>query len=285
MTNVDGAASGVRPARQLADDPRVERVAQVGWIARGVIYVIAGILASTIATASFGGGSSSGEDASPSGALEEIRQHTGGAVVLVVLTVGLLLFAAWQLLTALLPGDDGASGLAKRAGRVGTALVYVGLSVLAFRLITQPSSSDSDRSAKSLSGRLLEHTGGRWLLAAIGLAILAVGIFRATGGTVRRGSDDLDESAMGDGEARIARTLGVIGEVGRGIALSAVGIFVVQAAIGFDPDEAAGLDEALRRVAEHGWGRLLVGIVAIGFLAYGVYCLATFRHRRLTGPE
>jgi hypothetical protein len=40
----------------------------------------------------------------------------------------------------------------------------------------------------------------------------------------------------------------------------------------------------LRRLAVTSWGVVVVFVVGIGFAAYGVFCLATFTHRRLQAP-
>ena len=55
--------------------------------------------------------------------------------------------------------------------------------------------------------------------------------------------------------------LGRVGWVGRGLMMAVVGWFVLQAAITFDPDEAKGIDGALREVTGSSLGSLLVGFV------------------------
>jgi hypothetical protein len=80
---------------------------------------------------------------------------------------------------------------------------------------------------------------------------------------------------------RWTERLGAIGEIGRGIGIGLVGFFLLRAAITYDATEATGLDGALRRLALTGWGVVIVFVVGIGFAAYGIFCLATFTHRRL----
>jgi len=63
-----------------------------------------------------------------------------------------------------------------------------------------------------------------------------------------------------------------------------VGFFLLRSAMTYDPNEATGLDGALRRVAVNSWGVFVVVVVGIGFAAYGIFCLATFTHRRLQAP-
>ena len=77
---------------------------------------------------------------------------------------------------------------------------------------------------------------------------------------------------------------GRVGEIGRGIGIGLVGFFLLRAAVTYDPNEATGLDGALRRLTTHNWGVLVVVIVGIGFAAYGVFCISTFTRRRLQAP-
>ena len=60
----------------------------------------------------------------------------------------------------------------------------------------------------------------------------------------------------------------------------ALGVELQQVPVG----NANDLDGALRRLATHSWGVLVVVIVGIGFAAYGIFCLTTFTHRRLEAP-
>ncbi|HEY5422785.1 MAG TPA: DUF1206 domain-containing protein, partial [Ilumatobacteraceae bacterium] len=96
--------------------------------------------------------------------------------------------------------------------------------------------------------------------------------------------DELDMSGTNSGYRRFVEKIGAIGEIGRGIGFALVGFFLVRAAIRYNPNEATGLDGALRRLATESWGLVIVVIVGIGFAAYGVFCLATFTHRRLQAP-
>ena len=69
-----------------------------------------------------------------------------------------------------------------------------------------------------------------------------------------------------------------------GIAIGLIGFFLVRAAITYDSAQATGLDGALRRIADRSWGDLIVAVVGIGFVAHGVFRLATFMRRRRQAP-
>jgi uncharacterized protein DUF1206 len=111
-----------------------------------------------------------------------------------------------------------------------------------------------------------------------------VGLYRFKKAVTQDVEDELDLGGMPASRERWIRRLAMVGEIGRGVALGLVGFFLVRAAIDFDPSEATGLDGALRRVVDEGWGQALVAIVGLGFVAYGIFCVVTFPRRRLEAP-
>jgi hypothetical protein len=57
--------------------------------------------------------------------------------------------------------------------------------------------------------------------------------------------------------------------------------FFFKAAVDYDAEKARGLDGALRKLATAPYGRWLLGIVAAGLFAYGVFCLIQARYREV----
>ena len=58
-------------------------------------------------------------------------------------------------------------------------------------------------------------------------------------------------------------------------------MLVFDAAVTRDPSESRGLDAAFRTVAGKPFGVAGLALIAIGFLAYGVFCLFQARHRKV----
>ena len=75
--------------------------------------------------------------------------------------------------------------------------------------------------------------------------------------------------------------LGRFGYGALGVVFTIVGFFLIVAAIQFNPQKAKGLDTALRELLRLPFGPLLLGIVALGLIAYGVYSFAEARYRRV----
>jgi hypothetical protein len=130
----------------------------------------------------------------------------------------------------------------------------------------------------------MRHAGGRWAVGAVGAVIIAVGLYRADKGRTQDVTDEMSLVGMSARRRVWVRRLGAVGEIGRGLALGLIGYFVLMSAITYEPEQATGLDGALRRAASHGFTRALVPLVAFGFVCYGVFCLATFTRRRFEAP-
>ena len=176
--------------------------------------------------------------------------------------------------------------MAQRVGFVATALIYVALAVTAVSLSrSHAPSSDGNARVTTLSARVMAHMAGQFLVGAAGVIVIAVGLWSIRNALKRDVTDELDMSGMSQANRRFTKSLGVIGEVGRGTAGALVGFFLLRAALTSDPNDATGLDGALRRLAMEPWGRIFVVIVAVGFVAYGIFCLKTFPNRRLQAPR
>lgn len=289
-------------ARTL-DMQRLKPVMQVGWVAKGLVYGLIGIIAIPIAL-NGGGGSSSDDTASREGALAEIAEASYGPVLLVVVAIGLFLYAAWRLTTALLPGDNSeAETWAHRIGWGGSAILYgfLAWSALSFVISDSGGSGGGSSSGGSGSGgggsgsgggstlekvsrTLLESTGGRWLLGIGAIGGLAVAGYFADKGIERKYLEEVNMASATEPERTILRNFGMIGWIGRATTVGLLSILVLSSAITADPSDAKGLDEALRSVAGNWWGVILVLVAGVGLLAYGVHAATSARHRRLLGP-
>lgn len=241
-----------------------------GWVAKGILYVVVGVLAVQVA---IGGGPD--ESADQEGALRAVRDQPFGVVLLGVLAVGLALYALWRLLDAATGTSD---STVDRAGHAISGLVHAGLAVLAVGLLLDGSDDGGGDPAPTLTARVLDAPGGRWIVGAVGLALAGVGVRFVAEGVRRTFLDDLDE---GSSERRWLEPLGVVGNVARGVVFLLLGWFVVRAAVQHDADEAKGFDAALQTLAGRPYGPALLLLVALGLIAYGLFAALSARSRRL----
>ena len=270
-----------------AEHPSIVKLGRAGWFAKGIVYLLAGGLALIVVDRSFGWShvTVGVKEASPTGAIKEIAQLTGGRLLLIALAVGMFLYAAWRLATAALPGSTDPEAVATRIGYGASAIMYTTFGVTALALArSRAVKANGNKTVTDLTSRMMQHTAGRWLIGIAGVLVIGAGIYRLAKGLKSDVTDDVDMSGMSAERSRWTRRLGAVGEIGRGIAMGLIGFFLIRAAVTFKAVEATGLDGALRRLALESWGVLVVAVIGLGMIAYGLFCLFTFTRRQLQAP-
>ena len=74
-----------------------------------------------------------------------------------------------------------------------------------------------------------------------------------------------------------AERFGRFGHIARGIVFGLIGVFLIQAALTFDPNKAQGFDGALLKLAQSPFGPVLLGLVAVGLITFGIYSVLNAR--------
>jgi hypothetical protein len=254
-----------------ADSQTLHTLARVGYAVNGLLHALIGLIAIGV-VAGLGG------DADQSGALRQVASAPGGVLVLWTIVIGLAALGIWLALSAFLVAPRKADKKAiHMVSELAKAATYLALSGTALTFALGGSSSSSSGST-GVSARLLGAPGGVILVAAIGVAILAVGVYFVVKGVTHRFTRDIAVPPGTAGTATVA--LGVAGYAAKGVALAVVGILFVFAAVTADPNKATGLDGALQALSELPAGAAVLGIVGCGLIAYGAYCVVrAFRAR------
>ncbi len=265
------------------------KAGRAGWFAKGIVYTISGFLAIAVAVRASGWTTATAaagkQEASPTGAIKAVAGTGGGTLLLWLLAIGMLLYAAWRVVSALLPGGTDAKAMVQRAGFTVSAVIYTSFAISAITLARHPGKApNGNTKVTDISASIMRHNAGRVAVALVGVIVIAAGLYRFSKGVTMDVDDELDLTGLSPARVAWSRRLGAVGEVGRGIGIGLVGVFLFLSAINYNPSEATGLDGALRRLAIHSWGRLVVAIVGIGFATYGLFCLVTFTRRRLQAP-
>ena len=252
----------------------------LGWLAKGLLFVVIGLLALEVARRGF-----SINDADQTGALAELASAPAGRLLVGTTSVGLLLFALWQLWTAVAGDADGPIGPLKRIGWVGLAAGYALIGETGLRIAIDggrpPSNDDGPATPDGLTQRLFDLPGGRWATALIGVGAIAVGGYHLWKGVVGDFLDDIDTGELTDSRRRLLRILGTVGFLARSALLGVVGWLFIEAAWTYDPDKAAGIDESLQALARAPLGQLWLTVAGLGLIAAGVYDAITFRRQRI----
>ena len=258
------------------------KLVRLGYAAKGAVYVVIGLLA---AAAAFGSG---GQTTGSRGAMAVVADQPFGKVLLAVVAFGLAGYALWQFYRAAAdPEHAGAAGSgkkawARRAGYAISGCINAGLVVAAVRLLTAGGGAgDDDANARGWSATVLSYGFGRALLGAIGAGVVAFGLREVYRGYTADLDKRLDLSPLSPQNVRLARGAGRFGIAARGAVLTVVGGLLMVAALRSDPSRAKGLGGALDTLADQPYGPWLMGAVALGLIAYGVYNGIRARYRRV----
>ncbi|MBS8263967.1 DUF1206 domain-containing protein [Mesobacillus boroniphilus] len=258
--------------------PWVRRFGRFGYVAKGIVYGMIGILA---ALAAFG---PSGDTTGASGALQSIAEMPFGEVALWIIGIGLIGYILWDFIKAIKdPENEGtdAKGLAKRTGYFISGFIYSNLAFGAIKLASNTGSAGSGNSEETISAKLMEQPFGIWLVGMVGAIIIGYGVFEIYSGLKEKFMSKFKTYEMNDKELKIARLSGKIGLISRGIVLSMVGFFFIRTAYTHNPNESKGLGGALTELANQPFGQVLLAIVAVGLILYGIYQIIKGRYQHM----
>ncbi|WP_406110084.1 DUF1206 domain-containing protein [Streptomyces sp. NBC_01003] len=280
MTPGSVAARGRGQARRAANSTAVAAGARAGFVARGIIYVLIGVLALRIA---FSGGG--GKQADRGGAIAEIAGKPFGAALLWLLGTALAGMALWRLSGAAF-GQTGPNGRRanKRAMAAGRAVFYgfVSYSVLSYAAGDKRSGSGaSDENSRDITANALDWPAGQWIVAIAGAAVAAAGAWIAVRALRRKFQEHLKMSGVSPKTRQMVTALGVFGGTARGVVFAVAGGFALTAAVQHKPGKAKGMDDTLRSFADTPVGPWLLMFIAVGLMAYGMFSWASARWRKL----
>ena len=229
----------------------------VGLVSYGLLHLVIAWIALQLVFGKRG-------DASQQGALSQLARQPIGAGLLWVMALGLFTLTVWQAVEATIGRDQGDRDgrMRRRLRSAGRAVVYLALGVLAIG-VAIGSGSKSGKGEETLSAKLMSVPFGQVLVAAVGAAVIAVGIAQIVKGVKQKFTEDLDR-----GVPPAVLRLGTVGYCVKGIALSIIGGLFLWAAVTYDPKKAGGMDAALTTVRDQPFGTVLLAIMAAGIACF-----------------
>ncbi|HVB73326.1 MAG TPA: DUF1206 domain-containing protein [Ktedonobacteraceae bacterium] len=269
-----------RTARNAATGKWMTGFARLGYAAKGVVYLIIGFLAAKLATGQ--GGSATDQR----GALHTIYGQPFGKFLLIIVAIGLLAFALWSLIQAIYDtegkGRD-AKGIIGRIGYAAVGIAYAALALGAYQLATGTGNGgqSSTSSTQDWTAKLLKLPFGVPLVVIVGLVVLGIAVYLFAKAYTAKFQRRLGLASLRAQVRKFAIFMGRLGYAALGVVFTIIGIFMIVAAVQFNPQKAKGLDTALGELLSLPFGPVLLGIVALGLIAYGVYSFVEARYRRL----
>jgi hypothetical protein len=266
--------------------PGIVFLARLGYAAKGVVFIVIGALAARLAAGQ--GGAATDQR----GALRVIGEGPFGIVALLAIGIGLLGYMAWRLVAAVTDaerkGDDPTS-LAVRVAQAARGVAYGVLGAQTLRALAQRGAGPEGGGggqAQHWTARLLELPLGRALVVAAGLGFVGYALYQLyRASSAEKVGRHLDLAEAGHDRAKWIVRVGRFGIAARAVVFVVVGIFLVRAGMQHDSSEAGGLQDSLAALARAPYGRYVLGIVALGLVAYGGYQLATARYRHIRASQ
>ena len=251
-----------------------EWLSRAGFVARGLIYGIIGVLALRLAV---GHG---GRTTNQQGALHTVANQPLGKALLTLLAIGLGGYALWRFARAAIGhGPEGTDSKLDRVTALASGIVYASFCIAAVRILT--GSKGSSSTPKTASRDVFGWPAGIWIVGAAGLIVIGVGLYQGYRGISRDFLEDSKTEQMSPRTKRWISRLGLIGHLSRMVVFTLVGVFLVKAAVDYNPRAAIGLDGALAKLQHNSLGPLLLGVVALGLIAFALYSFSDARYRRI----
>lgn len=261
-------------ANEATISPVMETLLRLGFIVRGLIYGVMGLLAFQVV---LGGG---GKLTDPQGAIAAIGDTPLGGILLYGILVGLVAYGLWGLIRAIFDplhkGSD-AKGSIERVGFAISGFSYLGLGYATYNLI-QGKASAAHNGAQSAqlqhtAGAILSKPWGGWVVGFAALLIIIAGLLEMKRGFDHGFQQQFNSYALTNDQRKIITRLGRFGEFARGVVYALTGLFLMVAAYTNNPGKAQGIDGVFSSLLQQPFGPWLLGIVALGLIAFGIYSM------------
>ncbi|TQD40256.1 DUF1206 domain-containing protein [Haloflavibacter putidus] len=254
-------------------DSKYKKIAKVGFVAKGSIYIIIGVL--SLLTALNLGGQMSGKTQ----VFEWIQKQAYGQVLLIAMALGLIAYAFWRYIEVTQDPEDignDKKGILKKVGFAVSGLSYIAFAGIAIKAVISSQSSGNSSLIKTLG-----PTVASIILIIVGLGLLAKAIFHLKKVFEK---DFLDEFAIQDLKYyKLLKNLGYFGFTARGLVVMLLSYFFLRAGISSRGDkEIKSLSDAFSFLENSDYGMYLAGFAAAGLLCYGLFVLAMAKFKKFS---
>ena len=254
----------------------IKHIARTGLVAKGIVYVLLGLLAFM---AAFELGGKGNDQATQTGALQWLKELPAGNILLIVLALGLFCYSGWRGVQAFHTGND-KKGWTRRLRYFFSGLTYLAFAITAFRL-TGGERPGGDQN-QSLAGELMAKPFGPVLVGLCGLVLAAVGAYQIYYGLSEKYRKHVQGLSLHTTQASLLLRSGKVGYISRGVVWLIIAFLFFRAAIHARASEAGDTGKAFRFIEDSQYGSVLLGVLGLGLIAYGVFNFVRARYERFT---
>jgi hypothetical protein len=266
--------SGEVAGESFVHSDAFEWLSRAGFVARALVYGIIGILALKLAVGD--GGKLTDQE----GALQTVASQPFGNVLLTLVAIGLGGYSLWRGVRAAIGhGPEGSDSGFDRISALASGIAYGALCALAIGILI--GAGGGSAGPKKATAGVLGWPAGTWIIGLAGAVMIGVALYQGYRGFTQKFLEESKVEEMPPKVKEWISRLGTIGHLARMVVFGLVGIFLIKAAIDYNPNKAVGLDGALAKIVDRSYGPFLLGVVAAGLIAFALYSLSDARYRRI----
>lgn len=241
-------------------------MARAGYAAKGVVYVLLGILAFM---AAFELGRSVNE-ASRGGVFRMVREAPAGQLLMGALALGLVCYTLWRIVQAVAPRYGHETSKGKRVLFFFSGLAYGAIAFAAIKMALWNQESGGNQQ-QNLAATLLSRKGGQWLTGLAALIMLGSGLYQIYYGWSEKYRKYVGEGQINAPHAALLLRSGKAGYIARGLVWVVIAYLLFRAALQARASEAGNTTDALRFLEGSPLGSYLLGAVGLGLVAFGIF--------------
>ena len=243
---------------------KFQLLVRLGYLARGLVYVLLGYLALSSREAVKEG---------PRAVFSFVQDMPVGSLLLYLSALGLLGYALFRFASTFLDIEHhgtGKTGIAKRLGHLGSGVAHVVLAYTAFQFANGGGSGGGD-TAQQAARTVLSVDFGSLALGLLGICLFGAALFQGkkavTASFMKRVTADAPSAA---------KPIGQGGHAARAVVFAIIGWSLVDTAWLSPGAQIKTLGDAIASLADNG---LVFTLVAVGLLMFGVFSLILSRYR------
>lgn len=253
----------------------MELLSRIGYVIHGAIYLFIGALAARLAWGA------RGQLTDPPSAIELIDTLPAANLLLSIIAAGLAAYSLWRFVQAAADPDcqgRTVKGLIVRTGRVISGIGYLALAVFAGILVGANGNAAGGES--NWAYRILNEPIGSLFAALVAVILFGVATDDARKACTTQFGERLSHHEMTTPLLTATRCAGSWGFASRAILLAFGGVYLMHAVFNADPGQVKGLRGILGSFLQLPHGHWLLGFVAMGLGAYGVFMIQAGLYRR-----